>query len=100
MRSNMDLIPLLVAAFATARLTRLVTTDRLTRAPRMWLLHRLQGRELLSYLVVCDWCVSVYMGLVVALTGAWAGSWPWTWALPFALTFSMVTGLLARWEDE
>lgn len=96
----MNPITLIVAALVTARVTRLVTTDRITQAPRRWALLRLRSDGLAAYLLVCDWCVSVYVGAVVASVGAGAGSWPWTWALPLALAFSYVAGYLARGESE
>lgn len=94
----MTLLALVLIAGATARVTRLVTTDRVTRAPREALLRALLGRNeksLVAYLVVCDWCVSVYTGAAVA--GAW---WAWgenLWyqAVCVALTASYVTGILA-----
>lgn len=93
------MVSLLLAALATARLTRMVTTDRIFLAPRAWLLRRLVDRYgedgLLPYLLVCDWCVSVYVG-----AGA-AGAW-WAWgetrvflAVCAALAFSYVAGWLA-----
>ena len=54
----MDIITVTVCALATARLTRLVTTDRITEAPRNWIIRRLPRESLLSYLLVCDWCSS------------------------------------------
>jgi hypothetical protein len=100
MMNPMEPITLLIAALATARLTRLVTTDRITEAPRTWALRRLPSEGLLAYLLVCDWCVSVYTGAAVASAGAWAGSWPWAWAVPLALAFSYTAGYLARGESE
>lgn len=89
---------LVIGALATARVTRLVTTDRITLAPRRWLLRRLNQEGLLAYLVVCDWCASAYVGFLVAGTGSWAGLWsPW-WVLPVALSFSYVAGWLASRE--
>ena len=96
----MELIPIAVAALAVARLTRLVTSDRITEAPRNWALARLPDGPLLAYLVVCDWCVSVYTGAAVAAAGAWAGAWSWGWAPPVALAFSYVAGWLASKEGE
>lgn len=96
----MNLILFAVAALAVARLTRLVTTDRITEAPRNWALARLPDGHLLAYLVVCNWCVSVYTGAAVAAAGAWAGAWSWGWAPPVALAFSYVAGWLASKEGE
>lgn len=96
----MEPITLLVAALATARLTRLVTTDRITQAPRRWALHKLPAESLGAYLLVCDWCVSVYVGAAVAGAGALAGAWPWTWMAPVTLALSYVAGWLAGKEGE
>ena len=94
----MDLITFAVAALATARLTRLVTTDRITQAPRSALLRRLNADSLLAYLIVCDWCASVYAGAGVAAGVAWGPSWS-MWVLA-ALAYSYVAGWLASREGE
>jgi hypothetical protein len=94
----MDAITLAVAALATARITKLVTTDRITAAPRRWILRRLDSDGLAAYLIVCDWCVSVYTGGGVAAAGAWTGLWAWAWVLPLALAFSYASGWLAARE--
>lgn len=94
----MDAITLLTAALATARLTRLITTDRITQAPRKRILGRLDSEGLLAYLIVCDWCASVYAGAGVAAL-LWSG-WDWVaWPL-YALAFSYVAGWLSRGEVE
>jgi len=95
---NMDAITLFTAALATGRLTRLVTRDRITHAPRRRLLLKLDPEGLAAYLVVCDWCVSVYVGAGVALL-LWAGPAWAVWPL-YALAFSYVAGWLASKEDE
>ena len=91
----MDLIPLLVAALATARLTRLMTSDRITQAPRHWIIRRLDPEGLAAYLMLCDWCASMYTGAAVAAAGSVAGLWSWWWALPLTLAFSYTAGWLA-----
>ena len=98
----MSMTTFVLMALATARLTRLVTQDRITQAPRYWLVRRAvkaQGDEsLLAYLIVCDWCVSIYTGAAVA--GAW---WAWHdtgWLIwvTGALAFSYAAGWLASKE--
>lgn len=96
----MDLITLTVAALVTARITRLVTTDRITQAPRGWALRRLSSESLAAYLIVCDWCASFYVGLAVAAAGWTYGLWDWQWIVPLGLAFSYVAGWLARGETE
>lgn len=101
MRGNMDTITTLaVAALVTARLTRLVTTDRITAAPRAWLLRRLDSDGLAAYLVVCDWCASFYTGLAVAAVYLWVPWWTWLQVVALGLAFSYVAGALARGEAE
>lgn len=93
----MDVILIMLA---TARITRLITTDRITERPRSAIIRRLDPQGVLAYLVVCDWCSSVYAGAAVA--GAW---WAWgdsTWftVLLMALSASYAAGFLnSRTED-
>lgn len=97
---SMDLDTLVIAALAVARLTRLVTTDRITERPRNWVLQRLKAESLTAYLIVCDWCASFYVGLGVAAVGGLAGLWTWAWTVPLGLAFSYVAGWLASKEGE
>jgi hypothetical protein len=97
-------LTLLLAMLATARLTRLVTTDRVFLAPRRALLRRLITRygedHLLPYLVTCDWCVSIYTGSAVASAWIWAGHTLWFQVPAAALAFSYAAGFLATREGE
>jgi hypothetical protein len=89
---------IILTLLAVARATRLITSDRLTEAPRNRVLQWLTDRNpdsLLAYLIVCDWCASVYVGAAAA--GAYAA---WGETMPFmvvvlALSASYVTGFLA-----
>lgn len=94
----MDLITLLVGALATARISRLITTDRITQAPRLWMLTRVDADGLWGYLIHCTWCVSVYAGAGVAALLAWGPTWS-VWVLG-ALSFSYTAGWLASKEGE
>lgn len=99
---TMDLLTLLLAAFATARITRLVTADVLTERPRdaviNWLTFR--GHGMVAYLLSCPWCASMYVGAGAA--GAW---YAWGDSRVFAaccaaLAFSHITGRMATTEGE
>lgn len=98
MRGNMDAITLFLAALATARLTRLITTDRITEAPRNALLRRLDPEGLPAYLVMCNWCVSVYTGAGTAAATWWLHGHAWFTAALAALAFSYAAGWLASRE--
>lgn len=53
---------------------------------------------MLAYLVVCPWCVSIWVGAVMApLALAWGTRW-WMLAPALALAFSHITGFLATKE--
>ncbi|TRV72553.1 hypothetical protein FKN01_29620 [Streptomyces sp. 130] len=84
---------------AGARLTRLITQDRITRAPREWALRRLPDGHLLAYLLVCSWCVSMYVGTATAASWmAWGDHWVFR-GVTAALGMSYVVGWLAAREE-
>lgn len=110
---------LLLALGATARLTRLVTTDTLTERPRAALLaliaqprriRRSVGpgvvippptrlRAALVTLLQCPWCISFWIACAVLAAAHAATLHPWahtaTALLAAALTLSYFTGWLA-----
>jgi hypothetical protein len=67
-------LDLIVDGLAVYRLTRLLTTDKVTEGLReqmflldvRWAAHRDRPvREFWGYLARCDWCVSIYAAAVV-----------------------------------
>lgn len=111
----------LVYALAVARVTRLITADRLTEAPRLrlenWLWRRYRAQlekgmpgaldgvsnasliaPLPVYLLTCPWCASIYVAAVAAPIAYWWGTAPWFLVPALALALSHVTGLLAKGE--
>jgi hypothetical protein len=95
----MDPVTLALMALATARLTRLITSDFLFDRPRTAALRylvRTRGEDSkLAYLLVCPWCMSLYTGS--AITAAWVawGESMWFMAAVTILSMSHVAGLLA-----
>lgn len=83
---------LILGTLSTYRLTRLVTADRILERFRLWL----EGRsEWLSYLATCDWCLSIWIGPVVATTLVRYGDNLWVVTGGMALSFSALTGLVS-----
>jgi hypothetical protein len=87
---------------AVARVTRLVTTDVLFNEQRGWVLQKLinpgrlrWARDKTAYLIVCDWCASVYTGAAGAVAYAVWGETLWFMAVVLALSASYATGFLA-----
>lgn len=63
--SHNTLTDLAITSLATARLTRLVTEDYITQAPRDYLLDRFPPADTkLGYLLTCPWCVSIYTAAI------------------------------------
>ena len=88
-------VALILAALATYRVTRLVTTDRILDAPREWIEARF---ERLGYLVGCDWCSSMWVApWLVTPAVLWPESRVVLGALG-VLAASAVTGYLASRE--
>ena len=89
---------ILLALVATARLTRLVTADYVTRPVRRFIDRRWGEESWQSYLSTCDWCASIHTGGIVATA---ITLWPENRvviAALVALAGSYVTGLAAQLE--
>jgi hypothetical protein len=98
----MDTLTLLLSLLAVARITRLVTDDKILERPREALLRRLivkRGEDsLLVYLVLCPWCVSPYVGVgVMSAWYAWGDARMFTAAVA-ALAAAHIAGFLAGKE--
>lgn len=96
----MDALTLVLLLLTTARLTRLVTADKITERYRAAVIGKINQAGLLAYLIVCDWCLSVYVG--VAVSSAW---WLWggqTWfeLATIALSASYAAGFLNSKADD
>lgn len=56
---------------ATARITRLVVEDEISREFREWIEDQLGPESQLTYLVNCPYCVSVWAGAIVQVLPRW-----------------------------
>jgi hypothetical protein len=96
----MTIVLILLASAATYRITRLITADYLLSPLREHLeyLCEERGWHRASYLLNCDWCMSIW---VAPLPACVVMFWPNNRALIFALlvlTFSAATGLASTLE--
>jgi hypothetical protein len=98
----------LLGLFATARVTRLISADKISEPIRAAVVRRWGPSSWLGYLLHCRWCVSMYVAPVFAaavlwLVPAYRGDW-WAQTLTvgalLALTYSHGTALLAGLEDD
>ena len=96
---------LFVTALAAARITRLITADKISEPIREWIVRKRGPESQISYLIYCRWCTGLYASIVASIC-VWFGAglrhlmpvsgW---FAIPaLALAFSYLIGLLVRAE--
>lgn len=92
-----------LGAAATARLARLVTQDTIFGDLRLRYVRRMDasGHPKLAELAVCPWCISVWIGAVVALAGhRKVPGYRWvTSALAFSLAAGVINELGTERDD-
>lgn len=101
----MVLLLVVLAALATARLTRLVVEDKLLEPFRFWLARRWPHDSKRLYLFHCPWCFGMWVSMVVApvlwLTADLSdkvGVTAWVGVPLLALALSHTVGLLRGLE--
>ncbi|MBL6275334.1 hypothetical protein JMF97_04060 [Micromonospora fiedleri] len=100
------LIEIAVVLLVVARVTRLIVADEITRPLREAIVRRLPEGSPLAYLLMCRWCLSVWVAVPAAAgwwhlsyLPRWSGYW-WVDVPTMALALSYATGLLVRAEPE
>ena len=91
----------IVLVFAVvARTVRLVTTDQIFEPFRQWVINRLGVEHQVTYLVHCQWCLSVWFGIVgavvVTVVAPVPGVNPAIQIVGLAALFSYLTGVLGE----
>lgn len=91
-------LPIAIYLLAFARLVVLLVQDTITAGPRERLAVALKerGHDMLAYLVLCPWCVSVWLALPAAPVIYAYGNSPWLLMPALALALSAAAGVLAR----
>jgi hypothetical protein len=85
---------LVLGAAATARLARLVTRDTIFDTPRLRYVRKMDasGHAKLAELAVCPWCISVWLGVAVAVAAD--RDLPGYELATAALAFSLAAGVI------
>jgi len=95
----MQTIDFIIFALATYRLTRLIITEHILEAPRERILNRFNpSTSKFGYLFTCEWCMSIWVGLVFASWYTINADTARFFAVAFAL--SAIAGLLTAYEDK
>lgn len=87
------IVSLIVAALAVARLTRLLTEDRIVVRWRQWIVRRYGPDSMVTYWIHCPWCLSLWIAAPIMPIAA-LFPYPWVVALLAIPAASMVAGLL------
>lgn len=101
------LVLILLTAFAAARVTRVITTDKIGEPFREWVVRRVGAGSKIAYLVFCRWCTGLYIAAGAACAVWWGAGlrhvfpvsgWFAVPVLTLAISYSI--GLLVRAEPE
>lgn len=93
-------LALTLFVLTAARLTRIITTDRVGLPLRKWVLDRWGADSMIGFMSHCPACMSVWIGFALAVPFIPLAGLAWWW-LPFvALSASHLTILLARFDVE
>lgn len=83
---------------AFARLVVLITADMITARPREAAVLALKdrGRNMLAYMLLCPWCISIWLAIPAAPIIYAYGDSPWLFVPALGLALSATAGALAR----
>ena len=95
----MSLAVFLLTLGAAARVTRLITDDRILGGVRAWVMRRLGPDHPVTYWVYCPWCVSPYVCAALFTLAWFVGETPGYLIPAFALTASWLIGVAATLID-
>lgn len=91
---------LLILALAVTRASQVIVDDKISEPIRMAAIRRFGEEGLLTYLVHCLMCVSVWVGMIVAVY-AWAVLDLNVWLIgPVGLAFSYLAVVLNRLKGD
>jgi hypothetical protein len=91
-----------LVAFAVARATLLVTSDRIMLFFRRWAVNKFGEKSAWAYLVHCSRCVSIWVAFPAAIfwTVLALPMKLWWVALPAWFALSYITVLISRLEEK
>lgn len=94
------LLALTIYTLVVARISRLITLDKITEPIRARVTARFGPKSLVTYWIHCTWCASIPVAAVLCVPAAAVAGLPLWWAPALALAASQVTGMLTRWDAE
>ncbi len=95
----MLILSLVVAMLAVSRLTMLLVDDKLTVGYRRWVVRKWGEESMMSYLVHCPWCTSIWVAIPVMPVAVLFPN-QWTVAALSIPAASLVAGLLSKARED
>jgi hypothetical protein len=92
------ILSLVVAMLAVSRLTMLLVDDKLTVGYRQWVVRKWGEESMISYLVHCPWCTSIWVAIPIMPVAVLLPN-VWTIAALSIPAASLVAGLLSKARD-
>lgn len=89
-----------LAIGAVARVTRFVVRDQLAAPIRNSVGKRYGDRSIQAYFARCDWCVAIWVALLVVLAAGLFGESAWFWGPALWLTVSYCGAVASVWADK
>ncbi|WP_067671782.1 hypothetical protein [Nocardia miyunensis] len=95
-----SILTLAVFVLSAARLTRIVTTDRIGEPIRKAIVDKFGNASMITYLSFCPWCLGWWVCAVLAWPTAVVAGLPWWWGFGLWPAGSYLVGVLARWDSD
>lgn len=97
----MQILTYFIALAAVARVSMFIPDDRLFHRVKKWLIRARGEDSQLAYLATCNWCISIWVGLLIMpatvfITWGWN---QWLLAVLSVPTSSLVAGALAKLRE-
>lgn len=96
-------LALTLFVLTAARLTRIITTDRVGLPLRKWVLEKFSepGQDsMVTFMVHCPHCTGWWISLALAFPAAIVAGLPWWWGFGLWPAGSYLVGVLARYDVE
>ncbi|MCM6777908.1 DUF1360 domain-containing protein [Nocardia sp. CDC159] len=94
------LLALVVYVLAAARLTRIITTDKVGEPLRVAAVDRFGGDSMMAFLFHCPWCFGWWVCAALAWPTAVVAGLPWWWGFGLWPAGSYLVGVLARLDGD
>ena len=93
----MSTLVVLLTIGLIARITRVLTVDRITYPIRARIVVRLGPDHPIAYFVTCSWCIGLWVSAGVGAAAYFWADTRWWLYVALAGTASLVTGLLIQY---